>query len=314
MFCLPETGPAIRCGIAQIRASGQIGFVPFGALPNINETMPVLATADIGLLWALADPDARAKVQASAAELASQVVASVHQVTQSPTWKDDYRNALRDLLDRTTQIAWRAQDTQQAFRALLRASEPVMRDSFATQVGPAMAPYVSDAFWRVVRTNSTQVLSLIGGGPLDLSSIGSSFTLALQDPRVQTALGQVGPRIMDLPQSELLTERFVANLADALQRDPATSGLLTRIALDPRLSAELGHVRNNVAEFMRQLGEVLWGLGGSSKMNALAGLSMKTQIEGASQPLVMLLGPDDAATLARTLPGRATLLVPATVR
>ena len=242
------------------------------------------------------------------------MVSSIHQVTESDAWKRDYRDTLRDVLDRAAQQAWRADDTQQAFRTLMRASEPVLQDSIANQIGPAMAPYIAEAFWRVVKANTMQVFSLITGGPLDLSSIGSTLSAAMQDPQVQAALVRVAPRIINLPQSELLTERFAANMADALQRDVATNALLTRVAMDPRLGTELGHVRNNVAGFMHQIGQVLWGLGGSSAMNSLAGLSMKTQIIGQSQPLILLLDTDDAAMLARTLPGRATLLVPASMR
>lgn len=314
VFCLPATGLAVRCGIARMRAGGQVGFVPYRAVPDPHDALPVLATADIGLLWALADPAARAQVQASAVALASQMVASVRSVTNSEAWRYDYRESLRGLLDRASQAAWRADDTQRAFRALLRASEPVMEDSLAHQIGPALAPYISDAFWSVVKTNSGQVLSLIAGQPLDLSPIGSALSLALQDPRTQAALGHTAPQIMDLPQSELLFERMASNMADALQRDPETSALLTRIAMDPRLGDELGHVRNHVAMFMHQLGEVLWGLGSGSSMNSLAGLSVKTEIVGQSQPLILLIDTDDAATLVRTLPGRATLLVPETVQ
>ena len=177
-----------------------------------------------------------------------------------------------------------------------------------------MAPYISDAFWGVVEANTTQVFSLIIGGRLDLRSIGSSLALALQDPRVQVALGQIVPRLVDLPQSELLTERFAANVADALQHDPETMALLTRVAMDPRLGTALGRARNDTAEFVHRLGQVLWGLGGSSSMNALAGLSMRTQIVGESQPLILLLDTDDAAALVRTLPGHTVLLVPETVQ
>lgn len=314
VFCVPATGLALRCGIARLRDGGQVGFVSYGELPNPHDTLPVLASADIGLLWALADPAARAQVQASAVALAGQMVASIRSVTGSEAWKYDYRESLQGLLDRASQTAWRADDTQRAFRALLRASEPVMEDSLAHQIGPALAPYISDAFWSVVKANSGQVLSLIAGQPLDLSPVGAALSQALQDPRTQAALGHTAPRIMDLPQSELLFERMASNMADALQHDPETSALLTRIAMDPRLGDELGHVRNHVAQFVHQLGEVLWGLGSGSSMNSLAGLSVKTEIVGQSQPLILLIDADDAATLVRTLPGRATLLVPDTLQ
>jgi hypothetical protein len=189
-----------------------------------------------------------------------------------------------------------------------------MQDSIANEIGPAMAPYIAEAFWHLVKANSVQVLSLITGSPLDLSPIGTTLSVALQDPRVQVALGRVAPRLMDLPQSELLVERFSANLADALQRDPATGPLLTRIAMDPRLGKQLGGVRTDVARFVRKLGQVLWGLGSGSSLNSLAGLSVKTEIIGVSQPLILLLDSDDAATLAHALPGRATLLVPEVLR
>lgn len=314
VFCLPETGPAVRCGIAREHAGGRIGFVSYGNSSDLRDTLPVLATADIGLLWALADPAARASVQTSATALVTQTISSLRQVTDSDTWRHEYRERLHGLLDRATQQAWRAADTQSAFRAFLRASDPVIQDSIANQIGPAMAPYISDAFWGVVEANTTQVFSLIIGGRLDLRSIGSSLALALQDPRVQVALGQIVPRLVDLPQSELLTERFAANVADALQHDPETMALLTRVAMDPRLGTALGRARNDTAEFVHRLGQVLWGLGGSSSMNALAGLSMRTQIVGESQPLILLLDTDDAAALVRTLPGHTVLLVPETVQ
>jgi hypothetical protein len=310
VYCLSASGPPLSCGIARMHQAGRIGFVAYREPPNPHDTLPVLTTADVGLLWALADPAARAGVQASAAELAGQMAASVHQVTESEVWRRDYRVALSDLLDRATQQAWRADDTQAAFRALLRASEPVMQETIAHEIGPALAPYVAEAFWHVVKANSVQVLSLIVGSPLDLSPIGSTLSIALQDPRVQAALGHVAPRIMELPQSELLVERLAANMADALQHDPTTGPLLTRIAMDPRLGRQLGGVRTDVGQFARRLVQVLWGLGSDNSLNSLAGLSVKTEIIGVSLPLILLVDADDATTLARALPGRATLLVP----
>jgi hypothetical protein len=166
----------------------------------------------------------------------------------------------------------------------------------------------------MVKTTSSQMLSLITGSPLDLTAIGASFVAATQDPEVQAAVGRLGPRLLDLPQTEILFERMASNMADALQQDPETMDLMTRAVMDPRLGEELRQVRGDIGTFIHELGKVLWGLGDSSSMNPLAGLSVKTALVGSSQPLILLLDPDDAMTLVRTIPGRATLLVPEVVR
>jgi hypothetical protein len=314
VFCVKPPGPTLRCGIAEGHADGKIGFLPYGRPADTAGTIAVLSASDISLLWALADPAGRTQVQALAADVVRQMVVSLHDVTASETWRHEYREALGTLLDRAARQAWRAEDTTLAFRAFIRASEPVIRDSVANDVGPAIAPYVAGAFWRVVKTTSSQMLSIITGKPLDLTSIGASFVAATQDPDVQAAVGRLGPRLLDLPQTEVLFERMAANMADALQRDPQTMELMTRAVVDPRLGDELRQVRSDVGVFIHELGKVLWGLGDSRSMNPLAGLSVKTALVGESQPLILLLDPDDAASLVRTVPGRATLLVPEVIQ
>jgi hypothetical protein len=314
VFCVKPSGPALRCGIAEAHASGQIGFKAYSDAAAIRGNIAVLAASDISLLWALSDPAGRSHIQALAADVARQTVISLHDVTASEAWRREYRENLGTLIDRAARKAWQAADTPPGFRAVSRARAPVIRDSVGNEIGPAVAPYVAGAFWRMVKTTSSQMLSLITGSPLDLTAIGASFVAATQDPEVQAAVGRLGPRLLDLPQTEILFERMASNMADALQQDPETMDLMTRAVMDPRLGEELRQVRGDIGTFIHELGKVLWGLGDSSSMNPLAGLSVKTALVGSSQPLILLLDPDDAMTLVRTIPGRATLLVPEVVR
>ena len=314
VFCLPGNAPAIRCGVAEARTGGAFGFARYGSPPDPHATIPLLTSADIGLLWALADPAGRAQIRGMASDLTREAVAGLRDVTRSDTWQHEYRRRVGSLFERTANKAWLAPDTQAVFRDLLRATEPVLQDSLANQIGPAIAPYVAESFWRLVKANATQVFSLITGSPIDLTSIGSTFTQALQDPQVQKALGSVAPRIIGLPQTELLVERFAANMADALEQDPDTSVLVIRIAMDPRLGKQLRTVREDTEHFVHQLGRVLWGIGNNQSMNSLAGLSVKSALLGTSEPLILLLEPDTAAVMVNTMPGRATLLVPESLR
>ncbi|MEA2738494.1 MAG: hypothetical protein QOH05_1801, partial [Acetobacteraceae bacterium] len=220
VFCVKPSGPALRCGIAEAHAGGQIGFKAYSDAAAIRGNIAVLAASDISLLWALSDPAGRSHIQALAADVARQTVISLHDVTASEAWRREYRENLATLIDRAARKAWQAEDTTQAFRAFIRASEPVIRDSVGNEIGPAVAPYVAGAFWRMVKTTSSQMLSLITGSPLDLTAIGASFVAATQDPEVQAAVGRLGPRLLDLPQTEILFERMASNMADALQQDP----------------------------------------------------------------------------------------------
>lgn len=312
VFCLPPIGPAVHCGLAGIRGDGGVGFQAYSTLTDPQATMPVLASADMSLLWALADPAARARLRVAAEDLAREMADSLHDATGSAAWQSEYRSRLRTVIERDAQRAWEADDTRRAFRALLRAGEPVLQDSIANDVGPAVAPYVGEAFWRMVKSTGAQVFSLIAGNPLDLTSVGTSFIAALQDPQVQAAFGRLGPHVLELPQTEVLFETFSANMADALQQDPEAVDVLGRAAMDPRLGEGLAALRGNVANFVHDLGRALWGLGSGNSMNSLAGLSMKTVILGQSQSVVLLLDPDQAAALVHMMPGRVTLLTPET--
>lgn len=310
VFCMRSRKQATRCGIATVRDDARIGFALYGADYSADRAIPVLASADVGLLWALADPQERAKVQASASGLAGQLIASVEDVTESETWQSEYRFSLRHLLDHIAREAWRAPDTQEAFRALVRAAEPVVRESVATEMGPALAPYMAEAVWRIVKANTVGAWSVILSRELDLRAVAPVLTAALRDPAVQSQLGRLGPRILGLPETEVLMERLAANMGKAAQREPGTINLLTQMATDPRLGTRLRHFRSDTGAFMREIGQVLWGIGDKRSLNSLAGLSLKATIAAGSQPLILLLAPDEAAALAFALPGSATLLVP----
>jgi hypothetical protein len=314
VFCLPGKLPALRCGLAEMRPGGAIGFAAYGSPPDRHATIPLFTSADIGLLWSLADPAGRAQIHTAAANLAREAVEGLRGVIRSGAWQREYRKPVSALLERAATKAWDAPDTQAAFRAVLQAIEPVMQDSVANQIGPAIAPYVAEAFWRLVKANATEVFSLITGSPLDLSSIGATFTQALQDKQVQKAIGGLAPRVIGLPQTELLVERFAANMAGTLEQDSETSELLIRIAMDPRLGKQLRTVREDAGSFLHQLGRVLWGFGNNQSMNSLAGLSVKAALLGASEPLILLLEPDTAALLVNSMPGRGALLVPDSLR
>ena len=310
VFCMPPGGIAIRCGSARVRSNAAFAFTSFGGTPDHAAAMPVLAEADIGLLWALADPESKAKTRVAATRVEQQLIAVIRDITQSETWQREYREPVRLLFKRIADAAWNAPNTQRAFRMLVRAIEPLVARRVGKDIGPAIAPYMADAAWTLIESNSTRVFSLILGDPADFSGLAVAFTAALADPEVQRLVGRLGPEIMALPQMELLSECLLSNAAEIAERDPDVIDLLTGIATDRRLGRPLGDLRGDIGVFIRQAGQALWGLGSNRSLNSLAGVAVKSTIPGASQPLILLLDPDDAATLARTLPGNAVLLVP----
>ena len=314
VFCISPNGTATRCGIARSGVSGRIAFTSYGRVAETGLFVPVLAASDMGLLWALGDPRGKLVVRDSAAALVQQVTSNISGLTQSSLWQREYRPATSALLDRVATKAWSAADTQRALRELVIAMDPIARQSIADNMGAVIAGYMADAFWRVVKSNSTRVFSLMAGSPPDLSSLNAALGAALRDPAVQPALRQLGPKLLAMPQTELLMERFVANAAEAAEHDPATFDVLSRIASDPRLGQEAGSVRANAAEFLRHVGLVLWGIGDNRSLNSLAGLALKTAINGASRPLILLMDADSAMALAQEMPGGVTLLVPGTAQ
>ena len=308
VFCVPRDGSATRCGIALVTAPTRIAFTPYGAGADPARTIPVLAASDMGLLWALGDAGGKLQVRASATALVRQLATNMRDLTQSPLWRREYRDATQDMLERVAMRAWNASDTQRALSDLIVAAEPVVRQSIGQDIGPVIGSYMTEALWRVVKSNTTQVFSLIGGRALDLSPLGVAVSAALRDPAIQPALGRLGPKLLALPQTELLTERFVANLADAAQRDPEIFAVLSRVATDPRLGQGVGSVRAHAGVFLREVGQVMWGVGNNQSLNALAGMALKTTISGGSRPLILMLDPESGAALEQEMPGGVTLL------
>ena len=154
------------------------------------------------------------------------------------------------------------------------------------------------------------MFTLLGGGPPDLSPLAAAFTAALRDPAVQKLLGRLGPDIMALPQTELLSERLFANLASVAEQDPDVFDLAARIATDRRLGQSLGQLRDEGSMLLRQVGQVMWGLGDSRTLNSLAGEALKSTLTEAARPMVLLLDPDSAIALEHALPSGVVLLVP----
>jgi hypothetical protein len=107
-----------------------------------------------------------------------------------------------------------------------------------------------------------------------------------------------------------LSERLFANLASVAEQDPEVFDLATRIATDRRLGQSLGTLRDEGGAFLRQVGQVMWGLGDSRTLNSLAGEALKTTLTGTARPLVLLLDPDGAIALEHALPSGVVLLVP----
>lgn len=314
VFCMPPARVALptvalHCGLARRLAGRTLAFTPYRAAAPAGRVIPVLTTADIGLLWALADDGGKARVRASAAGLAQQLAAAVRDLTRSPAWQQDYRAPVGHLLDRLAAAAWARPGTQAAFQALVAAIEPLVAGRVADQIGPAVAPYVANAMWTVLEANSTRVFALIRGGRPDLGPLSAAFVAALHDPAVQHVLGRLGPDILALPQTELLGEQLLTDFVDLAEHDPETFDLAARIATDRRLGQPFGHLRDDAGAFLRQTGQVMWGLGGARPLNALAGEALKATLMGTAQPLVLLLDPDDAAALVRLLPGDTVLLV-----
>lgn len=309
VFCMPRGGAAARCGIARVSSPTHIAFTAYGNAVAGLRRVPVLAASDMGLLWALGDPGGKLELRDSAAALARQVVSDIGDLTQSPLWQREYRPVTNALLDRVAARAWNAPDTQRALRNLVIAIEPVARQSFSEEVGPVLGSYMAEAFWRVLTSNSRQVFSLITGSPPDLSALGRALSAALRDPAIQPALARLGPRLLALPQTKLLIERFITHLAEAVQSDPDIFGVLSRIASDPRLGQGAGNVRANAGEFVRNVGQILWGIGNNQSLNSLAGLALKSTIAGTSQPLILLLDPESSLDLEQAMPGGVTLLI-----
>jgi hypothetical protein len=310
VFCMPPSGIAIRCGRARVRADTALVFTAYRSGLPPGAAIPVLTSADPGLLWALADPAGKDRVRISAGALEQQLVVAVRDITRSPTWQHEYRDTARRLLTRITDRAWTMPSTQAALQDLVHAIEPLVADKVARDIGPAIAPYVADAVWTLIETNGSQVFTLMRGGPPDLSPLSTAFTAALRDPAVQKLLGRLGPEIMALPQMELLGERLFANLATVAEQDPDVFDLVTRIATDRRLGQSLGRLRDEGGAFVRQVGQVMWGLGGSRSLNSLAGEALKTALTGTARPMVLLLDPDGAIALEHALPSGVVLLVP----
>jgi hypothetical protein len=308
VFCLAAASPAVRCGLARQVADGRLLFLPYRSARFPAQTLPILTSADVGLLWALADPQGRRRIRDAAVDLTQELVSSAHDLTESATWQREYRDSLRDVLRRIAQRAWDMPDTQYAFHALVRATSVTVADSVARDIGPVIAPYVADAIWGAVATNTLKAWSIIRGAPLDFSTVGPALNEALRDPAVERVLGQLGPRVMALPQAELLTERLVANLAAAAKADTEALDLLTRIVTDPRLGPPLGHVREDAGLFVRELGGVLWGLGDTHALNSLAGVALRSALAGAAQRIIMIADPAHAQALRHAMPGGVAFL------
>ncbi len=308
VFCITSAGAVLRCGLAWQTGEGRLLFRPYRSARFAEQTLPILTSADIGLLWALADPAGRSRIRDAAIDLTREMVSSAHDLIQSPVWQQEYRASLRDVLRRIAARAWETPDTQYAFHVLMRAGEAVVADSVARDIGPVIAPYVADALWHAVESNTLQAFSILRGAPLDFSAVGPALNQALRDPAVEHVLGQLGPKVMGLPQMELLSERMLVNLAEAAKADPQALELLTRIVTDPRLGPPLGHVRDDAGLFLRQLGGVLWGLGDGKSLNSLAGVAMRTAVTGTAQRIILIADPLRAQALRHDMPGGVAFL------
>lgn len=272
VFVMRPDREVVRHGVARPVAGGllRVEFyeTPLPAFERTSEAL--LVEPGLSVLWVTATPANRKRLRQRIERLQDQVGLTIERVARSDAFARTYKPRLRDILSEAVIRAWREPRSQAVVDRLMKRGVPALRETMAGEAGDVLREHLGDAVWDMLKANWRRAFGVVLGGKLDYSPVNAALVEAWRDPRLRSAVRDLGTRLLALPESRQLSERLAVSLADTLVRDARLAQVIADMTADQRLIDEVRPLSQAFYDLAGAVPANLAGLGGENDVSPLA--------------------------------------------
>lgn len=301
----------IRSGFAGILPDGRIRVTLYDPgdplLAQASEA--ALFNADLRTLWMLATDAERAELRQGFSRLGAAVRQAADETLRSPEFNDEYRPALQEIVRTAVERAWRMPTTAAAYDEMMRAAEPVIRDTLSREVRPLLVRRLDGLLWDMVQANVGTMFDVFGQRQWNTAPLELALEAAIRDIRELSVVERMTGHIVANRQTKSFIQIFAGNVMDALATDPAVEAILMRLVTDPRMTKFLAPLAQPAGDISRMAPRILFGVRANADLNAMSAYSFNGFLNARTGPVVILMSPEQRDQMLLLDPRAPRLLV-----
>lgn len=293
VFVLRANGTAVRFGNAVLTPRGIIRVGVYDPLDPLlaGATEAVSLPADARLFWFLASPGERQDLRDKTTDLALALTRSVLDILRSPEFVADYRDQFLHLFRGDLENGWRRTRDNGAWQALLRGYEPILRDTASRDLRPIVESHFHGVPMRMLRANALTMIDPFHDAEWNVQPVEEALQAAVQEIRDRAIPEQTAARLLQAPPTLAFTRALLDAVATELANDDALRHLVVRMVFDKRLRPYLDDSIERATDLFRIAPHMLVSLHGSTDLNPLASLVIRTMVSGRPDRVVVFMSP-----------------------
>jgi hypothetical protein len=268
-----------------------------------HATEPVSLPADPRLLWLLAAPEERLSVREALVDLARALPQTALHIIQSPEFISLYRDRLVQRLRTDLERAWRTTLASSAWQDLMRGYEPILRDALSRELRPIVENRFRGVPMQMLRANALQLVDVFTDRSWNMGPVEEALQAALQEARDRNVPERTAARLLEAPPTGDFIRAFLETMTSELGGDMALRELIAEMVFDERFRPYLNNIMAQAMGLARVAPRLLISLHGSTDLNPVASLVIRTLVSGRNDRVVVFLSPAQRDGLMALDPG-----------
>ncbi len=293
VFVLRDSGLAIRFGNAVATRDGAIRIGFYDPLDPLlaDATEPVSLPADPRLLWLLASPDERQSLREATTDLVRALPQTALAMLHSPEFNNLYRGRLEQRLRSDLDAAWQITRSSDAWQDLLRGYEPILRDAASRELRPIIESHFHDVPLRMLRANAWQLIDPFHDTVWNMAPVEDALQGALQEVRERSLPERLVARLLAASPTADFLQAFSDAMASQVLHDTALRDLASEMVADERLRPYVNNLIERAMGLARVAPRLLVSLHGSTDLNSVASIIIRTLVAGRNDRVVVFMSP-----------------------
>ena len=187
--------------------------------------------------------------------------------------------------------AWQTTRTSGAWQALLRGYEPILRDTASRDLRPIIESHFHGVPMRMLRANVLTMIDPFHDADWNIQPVEDALQAAIQEIRNREIPEQTASRLLQAPPTATFMSVLLNAVATELAHDDALRQLVGDMLFDERFRPYLDTMIERATDLFRIAPRLLVSLHGSTDLNPLASLVIRTMVSGRPDRAVILLSP-----------------------
>jgi hypothetical protein len=293
VFVLRDSGAAVRFGDATLTPDGVIRVGLYDPLDPLlaHATEAVTLPADPRLLWLLASQNERQALRDATAELAFAMSSALVDIIRSPEFATDYRERFTQVFRTDLRNAWQITRDSGAWQELLRGYEPILRETASRDLRPIIERHFRGVPMRMLQVNAFEILDPFHPTEWNMQPVEQALQEAIQEIRDRGIPESTVGKLLDAPPTARFSRTFIDALGLQLAHDTKVRELVGELVFDERFRPYLSNAIARAMDLGRIAPRLLVSLHGSTDLNPVASLTVRTLVSGRPDRVVVFMSP-----------------------